>query len=197
MEGRRRPSSALRSCFVAWAKVLLPLAALVLLSTIFLLSRQTDPDAALPYAEVDAEALARDPRVTAPEFSGVTSDGTAIRLSAETATPEAGTDAKGQNIRLTLRPREGAASDLTAGSVQVQSGEVLLSDGVRMTTSDGWALTSPAMTAATDRTSITSNGAVTAFAPFGRLDAGAMSLHQQDDSPVLDLTGGVRLIYQP
>ncbi|MDM7255278.1 MAG: hypothetical protein P3W90_001105 [Paracoccus sp. (in: a-proteobacteria)] len=197
MEGRRRPSSALRSRLVAWAKVLLPLAALALLSTIFLLARQTDPDAALPYAEVDAKALARDPRVTAPELSAVTSDGTAINLTAETATPQAGTDAQARNIRMTLRPDGAAASDLTAGAAQISGAEVRLSDGVRITTSDGWALTAPAVTARTDRTGLASDGAVTGFAPFGRVDAGALSVSRKDDAPVLDLTGGVRLIYQP
>ena len=57
-----------RSVIVAWLRVLLPLGALAVLSTLFLLSRKPDPDAAIPYARVDAEALARQPRVTAPSL---------------------------------------------------------------------------------------------------------------------------------
>ncbi|MBL9052753.1 MAG: hypothetical protein JNN02_03385, partial [Tabrizicola sp.] len=38
---------------VTWLKVLLPLAALAILSTLFLLADQINPDDALPFAEVD------------------------------------------------------------------------------------------------------------------------------------------------
>ena len=48
------------SRFVALAKVVLPLAALRLFATLFLIARQIDPDAAIPFAEVDVEQFARD-----------------------------------------------------------------------------------------------------------------------------------------
>jgi lipopolysaccharide export system protein LptC len=38
---------------VGWLKVALPLIALALLATLFLLADRIDPDDALPYAEVD------------------------------------------------------------------------------------------------------------------------------------------------
>ena len=38
---------------VGWLKVALPLTALAILSTLFLVARRIDPEAALPYAEVD------------------------------------------------------------------------------------------------------------------------------------------------
>ena len=50
------------SRLVGWLKVVLPLAALAILSTLFLLADLIDPTAAIPYAEVDVEDLARDPR---------------------------------------------------------------------------------------------------------------------------------------
>ena len=51
---------------VGWLKVALPLLALAVLATLFLLSDRIDPDAALPYAEVDVAERAREPRMTAP-----------------------------------------------------------------------------------------------------------------------------------
>ena len=68
-------------------KVALPLTALAILSTLFLIARKIDPDAALPYAEVDIADRLREPRMTAPAFSGVTRDGAAITVTAAEARP--------------------------------------------------------------------------------------------------------------
>lgn len=73
---------------VAWAKIALPLAALAILSTLFLASRPPEPGGNLPYGDLDPEALARQPRIGAPEYAGVTADGTAVSFTAETARPE-------------------------------------------------------------------------------------------------------------
>ena len=70
---------------VGWLKVALPLAALAILSTLFLLSDRIDPEDALPYAEVDVEDLAREPRMTAPTYAGMTTDGAALTLTATEA----------------------------------------------------------------------------------------------------------------
>lgn len=74
---------------VGWLKVTLPLMALAILATLFLLADRIDPEAALPYAEVDVEGLAREPRMTAPTYAGTTSDGAALTLSANEARPDA------------------------------------------------------------------------------------------------------------
>ena len=119
--GRRN----LRSVVVAWLRVLLPLAALAILSTLFLLSRRPDPDAAIPYARIDAEARARDPRITAPSFAGVTSDGATIALTADRATPGrdggvAGADAP----RLDWTAPDGLGFVLTAPRAVMQPGAI-------------------------------------------------------------------------
>ena len=67
---------------VTWLKIALPLAALAILSTLFLLADKIDPEDALPYAEVDVEDLAREPRMTLPSYAGTTSDGAALSLTA-------------------------------------------------------------------------------------------------------------------
>ena len=67
---------------VGWLKVALPLMALAVLSTLFLVADQIDPEDALPYAEVDVEDLAREPRMTMPSYAGITTDGAALSLTA-------------------------------------------------------------------------------------------------------------------
>ena len=48
-----------RTRTVRWLRVLLPLLALAMLSTLFLFSRGSDGESQIPYADVDAEAMAR------------------------------------------------------------------------------------------------------------------------------------------
>ena len=54
------------SKLVFWAKILLPMAAITMLSTLFLVSHAIRPEDASPYADVDIETLVKEPRLTAP-----------------------------------------------------------------------------------------------------------------------------------
>ena len=62
----------LHSRMVAWLKVILPMAALALLSTLFLFSRNIDPTTTIPFTTIPLEERARDERVSRPEFAGAT-----------------------------------------------------------------------------------------------------------------------------
>ena len=188
----------MRTRVVAWLRVLLPLAALAILSTLFLLPSSPDPDAAIPYADVDAEALARDPRMTRPEFSGVADDGASVTLTAETAAPGQGEDASADQLRMTWRAADGLAADLTAPHGQLDGDTIRLGGGVRMTTSNGWAMTVPTLNTDTASGLMTGEGGMTAFAPFGRIDAERMEISRNAEGQhVLNLSGGVRLVYEP
>lgn len=191
-----------RTRIVRWLRVLLPLLALAILSTLFLFSRRPDAEPNIPYADVDQTALPGSQSMRAPEYSGTTDDGAAITLRADQATPASGEgDAAGraQGLRLTWRAPEGLGADLTAPDAAVSRGVVTLSGGVRMTTSSGWTLTAPEFTADTARSRIEAPRAVRGAAPFGDLSAGAMTLQrgESDRDHVLNFTGGVRLLYRP
>ncbi len=54
------------SAFVTWVKTLLPIAALGLLSTIFLFSGKVDVTQSLPYAENNIDNIIREQRITRP-----------------------------------------------------------------------------------------------------------------------------------
>ena len=76
------------SRIVEWLRIALPLIAIGILSTLFLLSEAPDPERALPYAEVDVAQLARELRLSEPRFAGVTPEGREITLRAEAAAPD-------------------------------------------------------------------------------------------------------------
>lgn len=197
-------ADALHSRLVTGLRIALPLAALGLLSTLFLLSREVDPSRALPYAAVDAEDLARDPRITAPRLSSVTADGSALTVTAGTVRIAAtGHDTtRAEAVTAVLTTTDGALRRFQAGHATLDevSGVMVLSEGVEMTDTDGHAMTSGRIDIALDRTRMSSPGAIAGTGPLGRIEAGAMLIEPAPDAPGLyrlRFDGGVRLVHHP
>lgn len=188
---------------VGWLKVALPLAALAILSTLFMVADQIDPEDALPYAEVDVEDLAREPRMTAPTYAGTTSDGAALTLSAAEARPAAqGVAASADAMRLELITPDGGETELVAATAILDetARQMLLSGGVTVTTSTGYRLETAEVAAKLDRSGLESRTPVTATGPAGTIRADGMVLGQDNQTPgayVLVFKGAVRLVYQP
>lgn len=188
---------------VGWLKVALPLLALGILATLFLLSDQINPDEALPYAEVDVVDRAREPRMTAPTYAGTTTDGASLTLTADEARPAtAESPANAQGVILELDTPDGSRTDLRARTAEIDRAaqQLVLSGGVTVTTQTGYRLDTPEVLARLDRSGLESRGAVTATGPVGDLEAGGMVLTQDLQSPgsyVLVFNQGVRLVYRP
>lgn len=188
---------------VGWLKVALPLMALAILATLFLLADRIDPDAALPYAEVDVQDRAREPRMTAPTYAGTTSDGAALTLSADDARPESdGAPGKASGLRLQLDTPDGGQTELMAATAVMDQEErqIVLSGGVSIATSTGYKLQTAEVTAKLDRSGLESRSPVTATGPGGEISAEGMILSQDIRTPgayVLVFKGGVRLVYLP
>jgi lipopolysaccharide export system protein LptC len=188
---------------VTWLKIALPLAALAILSTLFLLADKIDPEDALPYAEVDVEDLAREPRMTLPSYAGTTSDGAALSLTAEAAMPgSADKPAEALKVRLELVTPDGATTQLTAASAIMDPGGrmIVLSGGVTLTTSHGYMLKTQEMRASLDRSGLEAPSGVTATTPSGKLTSNSMTLSQDNQTPdtyLMVFKGDVRLVYLP
>lgn len=191
----------LRSRIVALLRVILPLTALALLSVLFLLGRKPEPDATIPYATVDPKELAERQAVTNPTYTGVTRNGSQLTISGTEAVPgKTAGQGSVSDVRLTLRAQDGRAADVSAGMARLDDDHAILADGVRMTTADGWVVTAPEFDATISQGTLRADRQVDVRAPFGDLTAGRMELRPvSPDSPdhVLDLKGGVRLIYRP
>jgi lipopolysaccharide export system protein LptC len=188
---------------VGWLRVALPLMALAVLSTLFLVADRIDPDDALPYAEVDVEDLAREPRMTMPSYAGTTSDGAALSLTAEEARPAAdGSPAGALGLRLELLTPDGGRTELLAASAAMDEAarELVLSGGVTVTTSTGYQLETAEIAAKLDRSGLESRAPVTATGPAGRISADGMTFRQDIQTPgtyLLVFIGTVRLVYLP
>lgn len=192
----------LHSRLVALLKIVLPLAALAILSTLFLVSQGVDPEDAIPYAEVDVADRLREPRLTDAAYAGMTEDGAALTVNAADARPGvAGTPDGGRATDVTGRMEtpDGGVTDLVAGAAQLdaEAGKVVLSDGVVLTSSTGYVVEMSGVSMATDRTALDSDGAVHAVGPLGTLNAGALHIGMSGTGYVVVFKNGVRLVYTP
>jgi lipopolysaccharide export system protein LptC len=188
-----------RSRVVAWAKVLLPLAALALLSTVFLVARGPEAEVEIPFARI--EEIAREPRMDNPRLAGVAEDGTTVALTANRITPVANRpDAFALTVpRLETRSPEGGVAQLSAGAGEVDgpSRSLHLSGGVRIQAEPDIVAETPELTADLATGTLVAED-VTAEAPFGSIVAGALTLTQgEGDGARLVFNRGVRLLYQP
>ena len=189
---------------VAFLKIVLPLTALALLSTLFLVARAVDPAQKLPFADVDVDEIARKQRIGKPNFSGVTSDGTAIALSAETALPETDDpkNVTGETVQADIDLPNGENIVISAGRMKVNysKAEVALLDTVEIVSASGYKMRTEKIEMALDTTSIRSDTPTTLSGAIGQLSADRFALTAKDESNtnyVLVFKGSVKLIYKP
>ena len=189
---------------ISWLKIILPLLALGILSTLFLVARTIDPAQNLPFAEVDVEGIAREQRIGSPNFSTVTDDGSAISLSAESARPDPkNTDRiTGTRVNAGIDLPGGERIDVVAAEMELDNtaGAATLKDGVTITTSDGYVMQTRQVQIALDATRVVSQTRTTVEAPIGNLSADSFELSRQaeNDQPyALVFKGHVKLLYDP
>jgi lipopolysaccharide export system protein LptC len=189
------------SRLVFWSKIILPILALAILSTIFLLARRINFDGALPYVRDQIDARANDPRMTRPDFSGMTKDGAALTVLAREARPGADSSLPTTATDLSaVYKTPGGESILVksnAGAFDSVQGLLTLSGEARMTTPDGYDISANNMQAATNTVTITAEGNVIALAPLGQISADSMILTGPAGAHQLVFNGKVRLVYKP
>lgn len=192
------------SRLVLWLKVALPLLALAIFSTLFFVAETLDPDAAIPFADVDVERVLRDQGVTKPSFGGVTSNGVAISLLAESIRPATGRPEwfDGQSLSASLDFPSGTRIDITspAGLIDTSRKETILQGGAVLESSLGYTVRAPEITASMAEARVLALNTVKAEGPAGTLTAGEMELVRSDsadNSYLLVFKGGVRLLYSP
>ena len=183
--------------------MVLPLAALGLFSTLFLFSREVDPDRAVAMAEVDVERLVQEARIGQPVYAGVTGDGTAVLLRAATARPEPGDPGRrrAEDVDGRFETPEGRVADVVAdeGFFDSPAQQSYLDGQVKVDTDDGWHLRSDRLEIDLSAGLLVSPGPVTAEGPLGRLAAGAMRIDRSGapGAETAVFTGGVWLLYDP
>ncbi|MGY6697825.1 MAG: hypothetical protein ACXIUW_17610 [Roseinatronobacter sp.] len=190
------------------ARLVLPLGAVALLSTIFLLPQTIDPQRAVELAEIDVTEITREPRVGAARFAGVTQDDTAVTIRARTVR-SSGELAQTGPIVLSLKEPEGtlrfpagriAQFQGNEGRIDQPAGLLRLQGGVRLETSDGYVLSMPELQSDLGQTHVEGQGGVSGIAPSGEISSDTVKLTRidgRDEGYLLAFRGNVRLIYLP
>lgn len=188
---------------IAFLKVMLPLAALAILSSLFLLSRGSDPNASIPFSDVEIAERVRQQQITAPRFVGTTENGDEVVISAKKAIPGGkGAPGEAQGIRGEIQLSDGGAITFEAerGSVNVPDDSADFEGKVTIRTDTGYELLTDSLKTAIRRVEAIAPGNVTGAGPLGDLEAGAMYLSAKDNDPNaihLVFTKGVKLLYHP
>ena len=189
------------STVVSWAKIILPLVALGLLSTLFLFSRTPDPNRAIPFAAVDVEELAREQRLGNPRFAGTLPDGREVIFTAERAAPVAGDpnliEADGVEARIDLTERIILLVVAGGGLFDLRAQIADLAQTVQLTTSDGYQLSTEELHFELRASTVDAPGNVALTGPGVELTAGRMQISSVDGNDVVVFNDGVRVLYAP
>ena len=196
-------TDASRSRVIAGLKVVLPLAALLILSMLFIMSSPVDPTRAIPYVGIDIEELSRAPQARRASYAGMTDDGAALKVRAATlrSDPEALNMLVATDLSVVLEPQDAGRTEVHArfGQLDRAAGMLFLEGNVHLRDASGYQANTDQLTAALDRSWMASRTPVTATGPAGRLRAGGMVLSRPlpEEGYVLVFTDGVELLYTP
>jgi len=190
------------SRMVQFLKVLLPLAAILLLSMVFLLSRSIETNVSGPFSEQDISARVKSQLVTQPHFRGTTRNGEDIQIEAVRASRGTADSAP---TALQLKGRYGLTNggvitlDSDTGTLRPDKGQATFSGDVVITTTDGIRVTTDQLNTSLDEIRGDTPGLVQGVGPIGKFSAGRMSFGaEKSDGPVHILfTDGVKLLYEP
>ena len=191
------------SRLISWLKILFPVAALGLLSTVFLLSESNEATLDIPYSDIELDEEGLIERVVDPSFAGATERGDLIAFVADDARPV------GEGLGRIAATQFRGRLDLTDGGnitfvsntaiVDQPQGFARLTGDVVITSSQGYVTQTQSLTASLNETRLESDGPITGTGPVGRFSAGRMVMTGEADGSDLQLlfTDGVNLVYQP
>lgn len=166
-----------------WLRVGLPLAAIGLVSAVFLLSR-AEPDRR-GIGVLDGVKLAAGMELNNARYLDETASGEPFRLLADAARPNGPdpTEIEFDNITGDITLADGRRVNLRAanGLWERNSNQLRLSGGVVISTADGYEMRTEAALANIDQSEVVSDGAVAGGGPVGEIAAGRARITGQDN----------------
>ncbi len=190
------------SRIVALLKVLLPLAALVLLSTVFLISREADTEARIPFAQKEIEERMRGQQITGPFFAGTTAAGDEILITATRVTPGDGSaPANADMLEAILRLAKGGRMTMRsqAGQFSPNKDTAQFKGDVIITTADGLVVETEELNTHLNEIKATAPESIRANGALGTFTAGQMQIDSFSPSGSVHIVfnNGVKLVYDP
>lgn len=194
-------SGNLYSRVVAWLKIALPLAALGILSSVVFFARESEDVREIPFLTAGGPDTPSE-RLTSPEYTALTGDGSEVILRATEVTR----DAADRQVLLAdaltgrIESPSGRVFQASAprGRIDLDASTALLEGIVSVDTSDGWHVLTSDLLTRLDATFAETDGGVRGDAPFGTLESGGMRYAPDaEGADILVFNGGVKLVYEP
>lgn len=194
------------SRFVQVLKILLPLVALVLISTLFLFARNINFDRDNPVPGIDLPRLIAQSGIGSPKYSGQTEDGALIQFSADRVSTIAGqlTDLRAEAVTLEITEQDGRKVRVTAPTAAFSDGKnrAWFDKGAVVTGPDGWHVTAGQLDMSLRVGEVNASGGINVDGPLGEFTAKTMKMTRKDaNAPESGFQtlfeGGVKLIYHP
>ena len=189
------------SRLVSVLKVALPLVALAMLSTLFLLSSRIRPGDNIPFAEGEVVERIRGQQVTGPFFSGVTTGGDRISFSASDmiTAAEGATEARNVEARVDFRRSGSVTLVASDGRVDIDDNRATLRGDVLIDSTSGYRMRTDELLASLSTIDMTSPGTVTGTGPAGDITAGRLEIVStgRGEGVQLLFSDGVKLVYDP
>ncbi|OWU86793.1 hypothetical protein ATO6_05490 [Oceanicola sp. 22II-s10i] len=193
----------LRSRVVGVLGIALPVAALSLLTGLFLFARKAAPPDDLPFGQSELETRAERQQVTLPSVAGATARGDLIELTANEILPDP-TDPQrlsANGIAAAIDMVDGTAIRFRADSAEVDRGRDIaaLRGAVTVSASTGHDIRTEEIEIVLSTLEARATGPVTAQGPEGTVTAGGMVLQptREGNDAHLVFMRGVKLVYVP
>ena len=193
------PGADKYSRMVAWLKILLPLLALAVLGTVFLINSDDSYDSGFTFSKADLETLESGSFLSQSKVDGVTSKGEPFQLIAALITP----DSDNPNL-VTISDLSGSFDFLSGGWLKLEAESavmdigaqtVVFEHGGQMESSDGNVATVSTMLVHLASGEISGTGAV-ASGPLGEISADSFRIEADEaENRVLWFENNVRMRY--
>lgn len=203
---------ATRATFRRWIslvmRVVLPLAGLGVLSTVFLLARTVDPSRAIALQDIDLTTITHEPRLSNSRIAGMTADGAGIVVTSRMTRSET---ALGEDRPAVLYLEDPAGQlDLTDddrldfralhGLIDMGTRQITLTENAELDTLSGYTARMNVLRGHLDKVDMIGEGDVFASGPLGDVTATRLRVTAPDLPPfghILEFEGNVHLRYQP
>jgi lipopolysaccharide export system protein LptC len=194
----------LHSRIVAVLKVGLPLVALGMLASLFLVQTDDTVGDGLVFAPGDIDALGEGLHITNPTFTGTTRGQDSFRFTADLVVPDAAPPERAAISALSgeiaLAGGPTVKVDAAAGDLHIPTQRLDLTGDVRIETSDGYRIRAEKVTLDLRAGSLVAGDAVESTGPLGRIDSGSLHVApaaESGEARRFSFGKGVRLVYDP
>ena len=184
-------------------KYLLPMTALGLLSVMFYMSQSAPEESTIPYSERRLYDRVKGPQVNAPYFTGVTSAGDRLSMSAISVKSDQSSDEELAINQVVLRIKTGPNQDILASSdsglIRNEKGLLVMEGNVQIVTNNGYQLSASRITSKINALWLSAEGPVKGTSAAGVLESGSMEILRNPDTGDLQFIfkDGIKLIYDP